>query len=144
MPRHRAAALLAFVMAKKIPHPTDEHVGSRVRMRRKMVGLTLEQLGAALGLSYQQVQRYENGRNRIGASRLKEIGHILGASASFFFEGGPNAAGPNKRQNKASRSYVFAFLATADGLALVKAFLAIEDTKLRRSIVALLRELAAN
>jgi transcriptional regulator with XRE-family HTH domain len=130
-------------MAKEIPHPTDKHVGSRVRMRRMMVGLSLAQLGRALGLSYQQVQKYENGQNRVSASRLKEIGHILGASASFFFDGGPNAVGPNKRQNKASQSYVYAFLATADGLALAKAFTAIEDTKLRRSIVALLRDLAA-
>jgi transcriptional regulator with XRE-family HTH domain len=131
-------------MAEKLPHPTDKHVGSRVRMRRKMVGLSLVQLGAALGLSYQQVQRYENGRNRVSASRLKEIGHILGASESFFFVNGPNAAGPIKRQNKASRSYVYAFLATADGLALAKAFTSIENGKLRRSIVALLRELAAD
>src|SRR3954463_7958438 len=81
------AARYSF-MAKEIPHPTDKHVGSRVRMRRMMVGLSLAQLGRALGLSYQQVQKYENGQNRVSASRLKEIGHILGASASFFFDGG--------------------------------------------------------
>jgi transcriptional regulator with XRE-family HTH domain len=74
-------------MAKKAPNPTDHHVGSRVRMRRMMLGMSQEKLGGALGLTFQQVQKYEKGTNRIGASRLQQISHILQVPVEFFFEG---------------------------------------------------------
>src|SRR5262245_39987592 len=76
---------------KKVPNPTDRHVGARVRMRRKMLAMSQEKLGAALDLSFQQVQKYERGANRIGASRLQQMSHILQVPVSFFFEGAPNA-----------------------------------------------------
>ena len=82
------------MMAKKAPNPTDKHVGSRVRMRRMMLSMSQEKLGDALGLTFQQVQKYEKGTNRIGASRLQQISHILQVPVSFFFEGAPNAARP--------------------------------------------------
>src|SRR6187402_3203133 len=75
-------------MAKKAPNPIDKHVGSRVRMRRMMLGMSQEKLGDALGLTFQQVQKYEKGTNRIGASRLQQISLILQVPVSFFFEGG--------------------------------------------------------
>src|SRR6202451_3619859 len=78
------------IMAKKAPNPIDKHVGSRVRMRRMMVGMSQEKLGDALGLTFQQVQKYEKGTNRIGASRLQQISLILQVSVSFFFEGAPH------------------------------------------------------
>ena len=80
-------------MAKKAPNPTDKHVGSRVRMRRMMLGMSQEKLGDALGLTFQQVQKYEKGTNRIGASRLQQISHILQVPVAFFFEGAPNVPG---------------------------------------------------
>ena len=78
------------MIAKKAPNPTDKHVGSRVRMRRMMLGMSQEKLGDALGLTFQQVQKYEKGTNRIGASRLQQIAHILQVPVSFFFEGAPS------------------------------------------------------
>jgi transcriptional regulator with XRE-family HTH domain len=130
------------MMAKKSPDPTDKHVGSRVRMRRLMLGMSQEKLGDALGLTFQQVQKYEKGTNRIAASRLRQIGHILQVPESFFFDGGPNAA--RRIGETASPSYVSTFLSSADGLALVQAFTAIKDAKVRRSIVLLVDEIAGD
>ena len=75
------------MMAKKSPNPTDKYVGSRVRMRRLMLSMSQEKLGEKLGLTFQQVQKYEKGTNRIGASRLQHIAQILKVPVSFFFEG---------------------------------------------------------
>ncbi len=80
------------MMAKKAPNPIDKHVGSRVRMRRMMLSMSQEKLGDALGLTFQQVQKYEKGTNRIGASRLQQISQILQVPISFFFEGAPTVA----------------------------------------------------
>src|SRR5436853_4963170 len=80
-------------MVKKAPNPIDKHVGSRVRMRRMMLGMSQEKLGDALGLTFQQVQKYEKGTNRIGASRLQQISLILQVPISFFFEGAPAPPG---------------------------------------------------
>src|SRR5713101_6435810 len=77
-------------MTKKAPNPIDKHVGSRVRMRRMMLGMSQEKLGDALALTFQQVQKYEKGTNRIGASRLSQISQILQVPVAFFFEGAPH------------------------------------------------------
>ena len=87
-------------MAKKAPNPIDKHVGSRVRMRRMMLSMSQEKLGDALGLTFQQVQKYEKGTNRIGASRLQQISHILQVPVAFFFEGAPNLHGHVGRHAK--------------------------------------------
>src|SRR4249919_1684972 len=79
-----------MMIAKKAPNPIDKHVGSRVRMRRMMLSMSQEKLGDALGLTFQQVQKYEKGTNRIGASRLQQISHILQVPVAFFFEGAPS------------------------------------------------------
>ena len=79
--------------AKDAPNPIDQHVGRRVRMRRKVLAISQQKLGAALGLTFQQVQKYEKGTNRIGASRLQQISHILRVPVAFFFEGAPNLHG---------------------------------------------------
>jgi transcriptional regulator with XRE-family HTH domain len=131
------------MMAKKAPNPIDKHVGSRVRMRRIMLAMSQEKLGDALGLTFQQVQKYEKGTNRIGASRLQQISNILQVPVAFFFEGAPTLGGPTDGMREApSPAYVADFLATSDGLALTKAFMRIEDPKLRRRIVDLVREIA--
>src|SRR5881296_4767607 len=97
--------------AKKAPNPIDKHVGSRVRMRRMMLAMSQEKLGDALGLTFQQVQKSEKGTNRIGASRLQQISHILQVPVAFFFEGAPNQPGQPKGHGEApSPAYVFEFL----------------------------------
>jgi transcriptional regulator with XRE-family HTH domain len=130
-----------MIMAKKAPNPIDRHVGSRVRMRRMMLSMSQEKLGGALGLTFQQVQKYEKGTNRIGASRLQQISHILQVPVAFFFEGAPTAQAPGAGEAP-SPSYVSDFLATSDGLALTKAFMEIKEPKLRRRIVDLVEEIA--
>jgi transcriptional regulator with XRE-family HTH domain len=131
-------------MTKKTPNPIDKHVGSRVRMRRMMVAMSQEKLGDALGLTFQQVQKYEKGTNRIGASRLQQISHILQVPVAFFFEGAPNVPGGTEENldGAPSPAYVSDFLATSDGLALTKSFMRIKDQKLRRRIVDLVEQIA--
>jgi transcriptional regulator with XRE-family HTH domain len=131
-------------MSTKAPNPVDKYVGSRVRMRRIMLGMSQEKLGEALGLTFQQIQKYEKGTNRVGASRIKQISEILQVPVSFLFDGGPtgivNAEGLNE---ETSPSYISDFLATSEGLALTRAFTRIGDAKLRRSIVDLVEQIAA-
>ena len=131
-------------MAKRILNPTDKHVGSRVRMRRLMLDMSQTDIANALGLTFQQVQKYEKGSNRISASRLQHLSQILQVPVPFFFEGAPAAPGiPQAAKGTAgapSPAYVTDFLATSDGLDLVKAFMCIDDAKLRRAIVRLVEE----
>jgi transcriptional regulator with XRE-family HTH domain len=134
------------MIAKKAPNPIDKHVGARVRMRRMMLSMSQEKLGDALGLTFQQVQKYEKGTNRIGASRLQQISNILQVPVSFFFDGAPHVPGTGRLEGMGeapSPAYVSDFLATSDGLALTKAFMRIHDSKLRRRIVDLVEQIAA-
>ena len=133
-------------MAKKTPNPIDRHVGSRVRMRRMMLSMSQEKLGDALDLTFQQVQKYEKGTNRIGDSRLQQISNILQVPVSFFFEGAPHLPGHSHggMSEAPSPAYVSDFLATSDGLALTKAFMRIDDSKLRRRIVDLVEQIAGS
>jgi transcriptional regulator with XRE-family HTH domain len=127
-----------------MPNPVDKHVGARVRMRRLMLSISLEKFGDALGLTLQQVQKYKKGTNRIGASRLQHICHILQVSVSFFLEGAPTLPGaPVGKGAAPSPSYVSDFLATSDGLPLTEAFMLIKEPTLRRRIVHLVQEIAA-
>ena len=120
----------------------DKHVGSRVRMRRRMLAMSQQKLGDALGLTFQQVQKYEKGTNRIGAGRLQQIARILKVPVAFFFEGSPREGGAASETDHAPLpSYVNDFLATSDGLALTKAFMQIKDANLRRRIVSLVQEI---
>jgi transcriptional regulator with XRE-family HTH domain len=130
-------------MVKKSPNPTDRYVGSRVRMRRMMLEMSQERLGNAIGLTFQQVQKYEKGTNRIGASRLQQIAQVLQVPVSFFFEGAPNPPGKTEGAGDApSPAYVTDFLASSEGLALTRAFTRIKNAKLRRRIVDLVEEMA--
>ncbi|MEH6952015.1 helix-turn-helix domain-containing protein [Nitrobacter sp. NHB1] len=132
-------------MSTKAPNPVDKHVGSRVRMRRIMLGMSQEKLGEALGLTFQQVQKYEKGTNRVGASRIQQISDILQVPVSFLFEGNPGTgiAVAGGLSEAPSPAYVSDFLATSEGLALTRAFTRITDAKLRRSIVDLVEQIAA-
>ena len=130
-------------MGAKDINPVDKHVGGRARMRRTMLGMSQEKLGDELGITFQQVQKYEKGANRISASRLHQMAGILQVAVPFFFEGAPRAAGRSRSGGDApSPTYVSEFLATADGLKLVKAFTQISDAKVRHSIVRLVEQLA--
>src|SRR3981081_2912612 len=129
-------------MVKKTPNPIDKHVGSRVRMRRMMLSMSQEKLGGALGLTFQQVQKYEKGTNRIGASRLSQISQILQVPVAFFFEGAPTLhPQPDGMREAPSPAYVSDFLATSEGLALIKAFTRVKEAKLRRRIVNLVEQI---
>ena len=128
---------------KKAPNPIDQHVGSRVRMRRLMLAMSQEKLGAALGLTFQQVQKYERGANRIGASRLQQMSHILQVPVAFFFEGAPDAS-DGSNGSALSMAQIDDFVSDPDGLRLMRAFLRIDNAALRRRIVMLVQEFAGD
>lgn len=132
------------MMAKKSPNPTDKYVGSRVRMRRLMLEMSQGKLGEKLGLTLQQVQKYEKGTNRIGASRLQHISQILKVPVSFFFDGALGKQADDGSSKAPVADYVSDFLSSSDGLALTKAFTNIKDSKLRRRVVDLVEEIAGD
>lgn len=128
------------------PNPVDIHVGSRVRLRRMLLGMSQEKLGEHLGLTFQQVQKYEKGVNRIGASRLFDLAQVLGVPVQFFYDEAPQAVtdlelAPGFAEPPAE-SYVVEFLSTREGLDLNKSFVRITDPRVRRSVVELVRSLA--
>jgi transcriptional regulator with XRE-family HTH domain len=130
------------MVREKAPNPIDKHVGSRVRMRRMMLDMSQTARGDALGITFQQVQKYEKGTNRISASRLQHVCHILGVPVAFFFEGSPHVpamAASNKLQF--SPDQFTDFMATREGLTLAKAFMRITNVQLRRRIVNLVEEI---
>ena len=111
-------------------------------MRRHMLGMSQTALGNALGLTFQQVQKYEKGANRIGASRLHQLSHILQVPVPFFFEDVPKNVAPRALSAAPSANFISEFLASKEGLALVAAFVRIKDAKLRRRIVDLIQAMA--
>jgi transcriptional regulator with XRE-family HTH domain len=127
-------------MAGKKPNPVDTHVGSRVRLRRMLLGMSQERLGDSMGLTFQQVQKYEKGVNRIGASRLFQISKILDVPVQFFFEEAPHSGdGSPARAGMAEPE----FLNSREGLELNRAFVKIGSAKVRKSVVDLVRALSA-
>ncbi len=130
---------------KKKPNPIDVHVGSRIRLRRTMLGMSQEKLGGALGITFQQIQKYEKGTNRVGASRIQAISNILNVPVSFFFEDAPGENHGQAGMAEASSSnYVVDFLSSSEGLQLNRAFVKISDAKVRRKLVDLVKTLAAD
>jgi len=124
---------------KKIPDPIDIYVGSRIRLRRNIVGLSQEKLGEKLGVTFQQVQKYEKGVNRVGASRLQIISEVLDVPVSYFFEDN-SAEGAGGLAE--ARSDFSDFSASTEGLQLLRAFNNIQDSKVRRKIIDLAKALA--
>ncbi|MFD1747500.1 helix-turn-helix domain-containing protein [Rhizobium helianthi] len=123
-------------MTKKSPNPIDVHVGSRIRLRRTMLGMSQEKLGDSLGITFQQVQKYEKGANRVGASRLQHIAEILNVPIPFFFEGSPGSVDEEGANSSAD------FMNSKECVALAAAFSAIEDKRVRQSILGLVRSLS--
>ena len=130
---------------KKAPSAVDRHVGSRVRLRRISVGLSQERLGEQLGVTFQQVQKYEKGTNRISVSRMQQIAQVLGCTVSYFLEGAPRdesfgmAVGFGEERQAA---YSMDLFSTPEGIALARAFSSITDPRVRRRVVDLVTTLA--
>ena len=123
----------------------DAYIGSRVRLRRMTVGVSQEQLGEALGLTFQQIQKYEKGQNRIGAGRLYRIARILSTPIDYFYDGLPPTAGSDDKASIAARSAdIQAFMSSPDGHALSLAFQKITDPATRRRIVDLVSTIASD
>jgi transcriptional regulator with XRE-family HTH domain len=126
----------------KAPNDVDRQVGSRVRMRRMLIGMSQEKLGDALGLTFQQVQKYEKGTNRISASRLQQISHVLGVSIDFLYGGGATRSeSPADGFGEAPSAAYDAELLTSDSLKLLRAYREIKDRKVRRRLVDLAQAL---
>jgi len=126
----------------KTGNPIDLDVGARVRLRRMVLSMSQAKLGEQLGISFQQVQKYEKGSNRIGASRLQHIARVLSVPVSSFFEDAPGAPGKENRAERKEVTSLVEFLSSAEGLQLNRAFLQIKDSKLRRSVIGLVRGMA--
>ena len=130
-------------MPKKQTNPIDVQVGSRVRIRRMLVGMSQEKLGDLLGLTFQQVQKYEKGVNRIGAGRLFEVSRILGVPIDFFYEGmGGQIAGQPGFGEPETSPPVMEFVSSGEVLQLSLAFMKIRDTKVRKRVLDLVKSLA--
>jgi len=127
----------------KVSNIVDVYVGARLRMRRTMLGMSQSRLGELLGVTFQQIQKYEKGSNRISASRLQHTARVLEVSPGYFFEGAPTDSAKPGFAGESSQCYVVDFLATTEGLELNRAFLRIHDSKVRRRIVDLVIALAS-
>ena len=128
---------------RKSPNPIDVYVGSRVRLRRMLIGMSQEKLGEQLNLTFQQVQKYEKGSNRIGASRLFQIAQILGVPVQFFYDDMevPSGTAAGFAESD-SHDNVMDFVSTAEGVTLNRAYARISDPQLRRRVLDLVRALA--
>ena len=128
-------------MAKPGPGPLDLNVGARIRLRRKALGITQSQLAEALGLTFQQVQKYERGVNRVSASKLFEAASFMGVDVGYFFEGLAGRSAAEGFAESESERYTQSFLMTAEGVELASLFPRL-STKQRRRILELVRTLA--
>jgi len=127
---------------KKQANPIDIQVGNRVRIRRMLIGMSQERLGDLLGLTFQQVQKYEKGVNRIGAGRLFEVARILGVPIDFFYEGVGELAGGRGNSGADASPPVMEFVSSGEGLQLSLAFMKIRDLKVRKRVLDLVKSLA--
>ncbi|WP_026616631.1 helix-turn-helix domain-containing protein [Ensifer aridi] len=128
---------------KKEPGAIDVHVGNRIRLRRLALDWSQTKLGEAIDVTFQQVQKYEKGLNRVGASRLQRAAEAMGVPVAYFFEGAPAPQTDGELNEAAfSSEEMLQFLSTEEGVALNRAFLTLRDARLRRKIVALVKALA--
>jgi len=132
------------IVPKKQASPIDVQVGTRVRLRRMLIGMSQEKLGEMLGLTFQQVQKYEKGVNRIGAGRLFQVAHILGVPIDYFYEGvnGVSESAPGFAEPGGGSPPVMEFLSSGEGLQLSLAFMKIKDPKVRKRVLDLVKSLS--
>jgi transcriptional regulator with XRE-family HTH domain len=122
----------------------DKQVGSQVRARRQALGMSQSKLAEAVGLTFQQIQKYEKGANRVSASRLQQFSNILGVQVPFFFQDSPSSSSQRKMKSAdPAITHVSEFISSADGQDLMKAYMKIRDAKLKRAIATFVEELAA-
>jgi transcriptional regulator with XRE-family HTH domain len=119
------------------PTAVDSHVGQKIRARRIFLGMSQTEVADAVGITFQQIQKYERGANRVGASRLQQISDALGVSPFYFFEGAPTIGKkmPAQNEGELSEGVILSFLATREGAALVRSFLAIKQKIIRRNVI---------
>ena len=128
-------------LPKKQANPIDAQVGNRLRLRRMMIGMSQERLGELLGLTFQQVQKYEKGVNRIGAGRLFEVARILGVPIQYFYENVPEAGAKAPGFAEPESPPVIEFVSSGEGLQLSLAFMRIKDPKVRKRVLDLVKSL---
>lgn len=136
---------MSDVVPKKQANPIDAQVGNRVRLRRMLVGMSQEKLGELLGLTFQQVQKYEKGVNRIGAGRLYQVAHILGVPIGYFYEDvvdEPPAGAMTVNDHATTTAPVMEFLSSGEGLQLALAFMRIKEARVRKRVIDLVKSLA--
>ncbi len=122
---------------KRAPRPTDKHVGSRIRMRRHLLGVSQEALGNAIGVTFQQIQKYENGKNRVGASRLQQIADALECPPAWFFEGRRGAADNTGAATQRIDTDISVFFADKDAPSLIRGFVRLAPG-VKRAIVGVI------
>ncbi|THK33434.1 XRE family transcriptional regulator [Ensifer sp. MPMI2T] len=130
---------------RKQPEPVDVHVGRRIRQRRVWLDMTQVALGEAIGVTFQQVQKYEKGTNRVGASRLQQIADVLQVPVSSFFQdmpGGTEHDAGDAGNDSVLHPELMQFISKDQGLALIRAFSRIKDEKVRARVVSLVKALA--
>ncbi|MBO6795688.1 helix-turn-helix domain-containing protein [Maricaulis sp.] len=125
------------------PNPVDVHVGSRIRLRRQLLRMSQEKLGDELGVTFQQVQKYERGANRVGASRLYRLSRVLEVPVQFFFEGLNEKSTISAMAEGDQTPIVYDFIQSSDGVSLAESFSRIKDAKVRRRVLELVRTLAS-
>ena len=123
------------------PNPVDLHVGARIRMRRKLLGVSQERLADQLGLTFQQVQKYERGANRVSASKLYEIARALQTSVAYFFDGLADTADPGIEMVE-GREFMQELVMTPEGLELASLFPKLKRGRVRRRVLDLVKALA--
>ena len=124
------------------PNPIDIHVGSRIRLRRQLMKMSQEKLGDELGVTFQQVQKYERGANRVDASRLYRLSRVLEVPVQFFFEGLNDQTAITAMADNDQTPIVYDFIQSSDGVSLAESFSRIKDSKVRRRVLELVRTLA--
>jgi transcriptional regulator with XRE-family HTH domain len=142
MARPRRSPVGRDSISPKQPHAVDRHVGSRIRLRRMLLGVSQEQLGAKIGVTFQQVQKYEKGTNRVSSSRLHQIANSLHVPIEFFYQGIPDTGPDGGFAEPQHAADVSRFLATGESVELMKAFVQITDKRVRRKFLLLARTLA--
>lgn len=129
-------------MVSKRTNSVDVHVGNRIRMRRLIVSISQEKLGESLGISFQQVQKYEKGKNRVGAGRLYQIARTLGVDVNFFFDSLDEMAADNQFSEDQGSDFVVDIASTHEGIKLMRSFSKIQDPLIRRRLMDLVEALS--
>jgi transcriptional regulator with XRE-family HTH domain len=121
----------------------DSHVGQKIRARRTFLRMSQSDVADAIGITFQQIQKYENGANRVGASRLLQISDVLGVSPFYFFEGAPTLGkkAPAPQEGELPEGAILSFLGSREGAALVRGFLAIKEKPIRQNLIGFIATL---